>query len=134
MIRITIVCPETMMADAAQLVAALGTGPDDAKSLTNARWHTQDGTRFAAASALVEPDWIDRATRTLVRPVWDGSPYAVNMAAAERARAALQIVTPVEGAPIELPGSTAIALVRDMAGLRVLDALGLRAIEDEEIA
>ncbi|TKA96897.1 hypothetical protein FAZ78_08990 [Cereibacter changlensis] len=90
--RITIACPEALIADARHLAMVLGYGPADAETYREANWRDAAGNLYAVASTLVFDGFVGKATTALERPDWDEEPYAVNMAAARRSQAALVFI------------------------------------------
>ena len=131
MIRLTLLCPAAMMSDANHLMMALGSGPEDGRSFAAANWQTAKGGRFAAASILTGSDWINRLRKPLQRQIWDqAAPYALNLTGAERARAAVQIITLQDASPEALADDTVIAAVTDGSGREVLAALGVQQVDD----
>lgn len=86
MIRVTLICPEPWLADARQLLMALGSGPDDANALQLSGWRNQHtGVNMAVASTEMHEDWLAKLSAPILRPAWDlgGS---VDISAANRAQ------------------------------------------------
>lgn len=88
--RLTIACPEALIADAQDLAMVLGYGPADAGTYQAASWQDAAGNRYAMASTMIFGAFVETATTALERPEWDVEPYQVNMAGA--ARAQMQLV------------------------------------------
>ena len=86
MTPITIICPEAHVGDANQLAMVLGESPADGLTFGVPGWQDDEGARYAAASLQVSCDWIAAAGRPLVRPIWDGVPYRINLTGAHRAQ------------------------------------------------
>jgi len=117
--RITIACPEALRDDANQLAMVLGYRPDDAKTYVGLNWQDAGGNLYACASLIVSDAFTTAAQSGLQRPAWDTDSH-VNMAAADRAQAALVFsLTPVTAIPDKLT-----ACVGDDA-LATLAAMGL---------
>jgi hypothetical protein len=115
--RATIAVPETMIADANQLARALGLGPDDDATFGAPIWQDAGGDRYAAASMVVGEGWLDLLAAPLAAPSW-----GADMAAAERARAAVQV-----GAPA---GAGRIAVCVAEPASAGLAALGITPVEE----
>jgi hypothetical protein len=98
--RVTIACPEAMVADANQLALCLGVGPDEAMTYGAPIWQDAQGNRYAVASAIVPSGFVATATAPLVPPAW-----GADLAAAARAQAAVLIGAPA--APERLAASLA---------------------------
>lgn len=90
MIRITTICPIHLMDDANHFMMAIG-GPADGATFTGGPWEDATGARYSVASALVDESWLSKTQEVTARPVWDATSSVVDLAAAERARAALRI-------------------------------------------
>ena len=86
LIRLTIACPEAMIADANQFARCTGYGPDDDKTFGAATWQDASGNLYSVTSGLVKEVYQGNAMATLKRPDWD-----CNMAAANRAQAKIKI-------------------------------------------
>jgi len=123
--RLTIACPEALIADANDLAMVLAFGPADERTYTNPSWQDAGGNLYAAASFEARDEWVIGAQTSLERPEWDTDNH-VNMAGAERAQAALVFsLEPVTATPDKL---TAIG---GMDGLAALAAMGLTRVEVE---
>lgn len=126
MTPITIACPEALIADANNLAAVLGYSDADLKTFGAAEWVDQTGNRYAAINLGASSEWLATAKDPLNRPAWDmDRPYRVNMAAAQRAQAALHMCGPgVQTAIAKAQPDCLIAVVGGSAA-QALDALGL---------
>jgi len=123
--RITIPCPEALRDDANNLAMVLGYGPDDAQTYVALNWQDAGGNLYACASLPVSDAFTATAQSGLQRPAWDTDNH-VNMAAADRAQAALVFsLTHVTAMPDKLTACTG-----DDA-LAVLAAMGLTRVEVE---
>jgi len=123
--RVTVSCPEAMLADANDLAMVLAFGPADERTYTNPSWQDAGGNLYAAASFEARDEWVIGAQTSLERPAWDAS-NAISMAAAVRAQAVLVFsLEPVTALPDKL---TAIG---GMDGLAALAAMGLTLVEVE---
>jgi len=123
--RITIPCPEALRDDANNLAMVLGYGPDDAQTYVALNWQDAGGNLYACASLPVSDAFTATAQSGLQRPAWDVDNH-VNMAAADRAQAALVFsLTHVTAMPDKLTACTG-----DDA-LAVLAAMGLTRVEVE---
>ena len=124
--RITIACPATLRSDANQLAMVLGYGPDDAETYVALNWQDAAGNLYACASLIVSDTFTTTAQTALQRPAWDTDSH-VNMAAANRAQAALVFsLEAVEVAPDKLT-----ACVGDDA-LATVATMGLTQVEVDE--
>lgn len=106
--RVTILCPEALIADANSLAAVLVSdasgGPGNLGTFGTPEWQDGEGNPYAAASALVGPNFLTAAAGTLERPTWDVD-NDVNMAGAHRAQEAFldgRIIVLVGDAPLDL--------------------------------
>jgi hypothetical protein len=91
MIRITLICPEPLLAEGRALLLALGTGPQDADALHLSDWRNgATGAAVAVASSEMPEDWLLQLSAPLQRPDWDGAAQ-IDMQAAARAQAALHL-------------------------------------------
>lgn len=79
--RVTIACPEAMIADANQLMRCVGQSAADDDTFAPASWVDGAGNRYSAASMLVPSDWQTTVMGTLSAPEW-----GADMTAAGRAR------------------------------------------------
>ena len=86
MIRVTIACPGSLIADANQLALCLGLGPEDARTYGEAVWLDAAGNRYAVASAIVSSRFAADASSPL-----DAPPWGADTAAAGRAQAAIRL-------------------------------------------
>ncbi len=84
--RVTIACPEAMIADANQLARCLGLGPEDDQTYGAAIWRDAVGHSYAVASAIVGAGFTAAATSPLVV-----LPWGADMEAAARAQANIRI-------------------------------------------
>jgi len=115
--RLTIACPEALRDDANQLAMVLGYGPSDAETYVALNWQDAGGNPYACASLIVSDTFTTTAQSPLQRPAWDTDIH-VNMAAADRAQAALVFsLTPVTAMPDKLTacaGDDALATLAAM--------------------
>lgn len=86
--RITVACPESMMADANNLAMVLAESEADNQTYREPSWQDANGNAYAVTSFEATADWINRAQTELVRPEWDATNF-IDMSAATRAQAAL---------------------------------------------
>ena len=122
-LRLTIACPDALRDDANNLAMVLGYRPDDAETYVGLNWQDAGGNLYACASLIVSDAFTTTAQSPLQRPAWDTDIH-VNMAAADRAQAALVFsLTPVTAMPNKLPACTG-----DDA-LATLAAMGLTQVE-----
>lgn len=106
--RVTILCPAALVEDANNLAAVLVSdasgGPGNLDTFGAPEWQDGEGTLYAAASALVGPNFLNAAAGELVRPAWDVD-NEINMAGAHRAQAAFlngSVVVLAGDAPLDL--------------------------------
>lgn len=121
--RVTIACPEVMIADANQLALVVGESAADVNTFTAANYQTDDGQRYAVASTVAKPALLELAAGSLEAP--DYAPEA-DIEAAQRAQAALLILDSLEDLP-EMDGTQTIA-----EDLPTLDGSQLVAVVDLE--
>lgn len=123
MIRVTIACPEPLMADANALASVLGLHPDDAHTFFEAKYLDSAANRYAVVSMLASPSFPGTAIGSLVEPEW-----GADMVAAGRAQSVLAIYeTPEEpdeeSEPFARPNILAAVISFDVDG--ALNILGL---------
>ena len=106
--RVTIACPEALIADANQLALCLGLGSEDAQTYGAAIWQDVAGNRYALASAVVGHRFVAVAAAALPEPPW-----GADMPAARRAQAALRVIAPTADpeAPTPDPRATPDSIV-----------------------
>jgi len=126
--RVTIVCPEAMMADANQLALFLGETCRDDRTFTGASFEDAAGHRYAVSSTVATPNFESKAALPLVAP--SHAPHA-DLTAAGRAQAALYIYG-VHGNEGAAPGRL-WALVEPAPGdaKAALELAGVNQIETE---
>lgn len=86
MMRVTIACPEALIADANQLARVIGLGPEDAQTYGAPVWLDAEGNRYAVASAQVSQRFSTVTGSPLIEPPW-----GADMEAAARAQAVIRI-------------------------------------------
>lgn len=85
--------PATLASDANHLAMVHGKSLDDAKMWANPMWADAAGNLYVLRQLWAPEWWIHRvSTIEPTRPEWD-TDVAVDLAAAERARAALDVLT-----------------------------------------
>lgn len=109
--RVTIFAPEAMIDDANDLAMVLGEGPDDARTFRTAGNFDARGNAYSVASTPARATFPAAAGSALSRPSWDVEPYAINMAGARRAQAALAIYDPA--APLQVDPTRILAIIGD---------------------
>jgi hypothetical protein len=92
-LRVTIVVPEAMIAQANALALVLGRGPADVNTFKQANFQDTPGNRYAVASTVAREIFVTAAGSPLVAP--DFAPD-VDLALAGQAQAMLTIYDPVE--------------------------------------
>jgi|AACY02.16.fsa_nt_gi hypothetical protein len=124
--RLTIICPAQHRDDANHYAMALGESEADGLTYGEPSWQDASGNLYSVASLPVSDSFIAWATGTLDRPEWDAKPYAINMAAANRAQALVQVWQPSEenNQPPQANTATILAMVGN-APLELLEAAGL---------
>jgi hypothetical protein len=120
--RITVACPEGLIADANHLAMVLAFSSADGETYQTPEWQDAAGNLYAAASFEALPEWIMSAQSELVRPDWDADGL-IDMEAAARAQAVLVFST--EALPASPEALTAIG---GMGGLAALTAMGVTQI------
>lgn len=118
-IRITIACPENLIADANQFALCVGNTVSDMETFGPARWEDQTGARFALASLLADDEFPSVVASPLIAPAH--APQA-DLVAAERAQSRLEIWSPASEGPF--PEAKMGALVA-VVGLDAGTALAL---------
>ena len=124
--RLTIICPAEHRDDANHYAMALGESEADGLTYGEPSWQDASGNAYSVASLPVSLGFIGHATSTLTRPEWDDKPYAISMAAAERAQALVQLWQATEGN--DQPPQATAGMILAMAGddpLALLSAAGL---------
>jgi len=93
MIFIPTAVPEALTADANQLAMVWGEGPADALTWGDALFKDEAGNRYTVRHLWATEAWIHRVKDNKpVDPAWD-TEGIVDLAAAERAREALDVLT-----------------------------------------
>jgi len=87
-LRVTIACPAAMLADANEYALCTGESDADDRTFNSATYEDASGNLYAVASTVAKSDFATRATDTLSAPAHAPD---VNLAAADRAQAALYI-------------------------------------------
>lgn len=108
MIRVTIAVPEAHIEAANHLARCIGYTEADGLTYGEAVWQDSDGSRYAVASTLASPAFVQTAASPLVEPPW-----GADMAAAAAAQAIVAVfgVADDEGSPAAQPDRiTAIVL------------------------
>ncbi|GAA6201050.1 hypothetical protein [Aquicoccus sp. SU-CL01552] len=123
--RVTIICPEAMVADANQLALVLGESAGDDRTFRAAGYEDAGGNRYAVASSLVKPVFFTAAGSPLTAP--DHAPEA-DLAAASRAQSAVAILDPA--APVQAAPGRVLAIPGDDAAA-ALSLAGVTAVEVE---
>ena len=122
--RITIACPDTLRDDANNLAMVLGYGPDDAETYVALNWLDTAGNLYACASLIVSDAFTTAAQSGLQRPAWDTDSH-VNMAAADRAQAALVFsLTPVTAIPDKLTACAGDDALATLAAMGLTHGIG----------
>lgn len=127
--RITVACPESLIAEANQLAMALAFSEADAQTYGEARWQDAQGNAYACASFIARPEWIVAAQTTLQRPEWDTS-QIIGMDKATQAQAAL-LFWSGQG-PIPKANTTQLVAIAGMEGLAAINAMGLTWVAPED--
>ena len=124
--RVTVSCPEALVADANQLAMCLAFGPADGETYTGLNWTDTNGNLYAAASWEARDEWVAGASQPLQRPAWDVDEI-IDMVAAGRAQAALVFaLEPV----LAVPG--VLTAIGGMDGVEALQAMGLTTYTSSE--
>ncbi|MCK8463441.1 hypothetical protein MUY35_06215 [Aliiroseovarius sp. S1339] len=128
-IRITIACPENMIAEANQFALCIGSTPADAQTFGSATWEDGQGERYALASLLAGPQFAQTAAEPLRAP--DHTEHA-DVTAAAFAQSALRIWSPLSpGSFPSLSADRLIAVIGLDAGLAI-PLLGLSPVPIED--
>lgn len=118
MIRMTFACPVAHTYIGNQLARVVGYGPDDDQTYGEPQYQDADGNRYAVASGLVAPSFVDTATSPLTEPEW-----GADMEAAGRGQALAAMGQPAS------PEHIAAVVGDDVAA--ALAFLGLTRIEED---
>lgn len=118
--RITVACPEALVADANHLAMCLAYGPADGETYgTPCGWQDASGRLYSCASWEASDAFVAAAQGLLTRPEWDVD-QIIDMDAAARAQALIRIWSeddPVTASPDYI---TAVIGVDGQAALSVL--------------
>ncbi|SUZ33968.1 hypothetical protein ROE7235_03749 [Roseibaca ekhonensis] len=125
---LTAICPEAMISDANNWAMIALDGLVHCATFDPPTYQ-REGSRFAVASFLVAPGWLDRATGTLTRPAWDVGHNRINETGANRASDALVTHEGTAGAPLAMPGT--LLLILGVDARAALAATGLVQIPSE---
>ena len=129
--RITAACPEALLSDANNLAMVLAQSEADNQTYQGLNWQDADGNLYAAASWPAQAEWVVGAQSALTRPAWDTEPYVINMAAANRAQAALVFWTPDMGGDVPQAVTDKLTAIGGMSGQDALTAMGLTPVPVE---
>lgn len=126
--RIAIVCPEALVADANHLALALANSEADALSFLAPQWVDPDGNFYSVASWEDNADWVGASHAGLLRPDWD-TDEVIDLAAVSRAKDALDCWAPTEETPgLPRPSPTRIRVLVGINGPASLLSTGLRRV------
>lgn len=128
--RYTVAVHESLIAQANNLAAIIGVGPEDMQTFGASPWRNAEGDAFALASFVGAPDLPAVLEAGLARPTWDADGI-VDLALAAGALAVLDLPDPETGAA-PLATSGRIAVVPEMEGSAAISALGLTYPEEED--
>lgn len=128
-IRITIACPENLIAEANQFALCVGNTPADAKTFGSATWEDGQGERFALASLLAGPHFPQVAAQPLRAP--DHSQHA-DVVAASIAQAALQIWSPLSSESFPSLSADLLVAVIGLDAALAIPLLGLSPVPTED--
>lgn len=100
MIRVTIAVPEAHIEAANELARCIGYTEADGLTYGEAGWQDSEGNRYAVASTLASPAFVQTAASPLIEPPW-----GADMAAAAQAQALVAVfgVAEGEGSPAAQP-------------------------------
>lgn len=128
--RYTVAVHESLIAQANNLTAIMGAGPEDMQTFGVSPWRNAEGEVFALASFVGPSDLPAVLEGGLARPTWD-TEGIVDLALATGALAVLDLTDPETGAaPRATKGR--IAVVPAMEGSAAISALGLTYPEEED--
>ena len=116
-IRITIACPENLIAEANQFALCVGNTPADAKTFGSATWEDGQGERFALASLLAGPHFPQ---------------VAADVVAASIAQAALQIWSPLSSESFPSLSADLLVAVIGLDAALAIPLLGLSPVPTED--
>ena len=125
--RVTIICPEAMMADANALALVLGESAGDDRTFRAAGYEDAGGNLYAVASSLVKPAFFTAAGSPLTAP--DHAPGA-NLSAASRAQSAVVIYDPAD--PVQAAPDRLLAIEGEDAAA-ALSLAGVSAVEVDQV-
>jgi hypothetical protein len=128
--NLTIACPASLIEDANNLAMVLGLGPDDGRTYGPAAYEDAQGNAYSVANGAVSEAFLGAAQSALDRPEWDVEPYQVNMAAAQRAQAALVFAVYDPEAIMPIASPAALVAIGGLDGLAAIEALGLTPIQE----
>jgi len=118
MIRVTIAVPEAHIGAANQLARCIGYTEADGQTYGAPSWQDSEGNRYALASTLASPAFVQTAASPLIEPPW-----GADMAAAAAAQAIVAVfgIAEDEGSPAAHPDRiTAIVSDDPHAAIAVL--------------
>lgn len=107
-IRITIACPEALIADANQLARCIGYSEADQWTFDAASYEDASGNRYSVPSGLVDPAFLVDALSPLVAPEW-----GADMEAAARAQALVRLADPEQPETCLAGPAVIVAVVHD---------------------
>jgi hypothetical protein len=125
--RITAAAPEALVFDSNQFAMCLGYSLADGLTFSNLNWQDANGGLYGCASWEASEEWLGKAQEPLVRPAWDVD-EVIDMAAAERAQAALVVSTEAL-----LASPAALTAITGMQALDAIEAMGLVVKSEPEL-
>lgn len=128
-LRITIVCPESMIDDANQFALCVGNSTADVQTFQRAGWEDASGRKFALASLLSSDDFPELASSALRAPT---HAPATDLVAASRAQALLTTWSPLVSSTPPAPDHTKLLAIVGVEPRVVIPLLGLMPIQIEE--
>jgi hypothetical protein len=127
-ITLTAICPEAMISDANNWAMIALDGLVHCATFDPPSYQI-GAARFAVASFLVGPGWLDHATGTMTRPTWDVGHNQINETGANRASEVIVTHTGAQGAPEATPGTLLLILGVDVKA--AVAAAGLQPLPSE---
>jgi len=119
-----------MVGDANNLAAVLAFSDADLQTFGAPVWQDAGGNLYSAACFEADATWTQGAQSTLVRPVWDASPYQINMAGAGRAQVALAVWMTGDPQPVTQADPAHLTVIGGPEGLAALTMAGVGPIPE----
>jgi hypothetical protein len=127
---LTIAVPAAHVEDTNHFAMAIGYSVADGQTYGAPTWQDTAGNLYSAASLTVFGGFVQAATTSLQRPVWD-TEEVVDLMAASRAQALVVLWLNNSDTTAPQANTNTITAIGGMSGLDALTAMGLARVPQE---